>query len=81
MLHPFLSNMILQPASQNFLVATNDECVSPGTMCALVTLLESHGMSRLHVCVDLITDPSGSLILSGLEVGSLFLTVAPFMMK
>lgn len=73
--------MILQPASQNFLVATNDECASPGTMCASVTLLGSHGMSRLHVCDDLITYPSGSLNLSGLNVGCLFRTVAPFMMK
>ena len=76
-----MSKVILHPASQNFLVETNDECESPGTTCASVILLGSHGMSRLHVCVDWIIDPFGSLILSGLVAGILFVTAAPFIKK
>lgn len=76
-----MSNVILQPASQNFLVATRDECANPGTMCASVMASGSHGISRLHVCVDLIMDPSGNLMESGEFVGLSFLTAAPFTRK
>ena len=43
----------------------SDECVNPGTMCASVILDGSHGISRLHVCVELIILPFGSVICSG----------------
>eukprot|EP00956_Cyclotella_meneghiniana_P036079 scaffold121150_cov36-Cyclotella_meneghiniana.AAC.1 len=62
-------------------VATKDECDRPGTMWASVIFCGSHGISRLHVWVDLMNDPSGSLILSGSLVGRLFFTAAPFTMK
>ena len=76
-----MSNVILQPASQNFRVATNDECDRPGTMCASVIESGSHGMSRLHVWVDFIMDPLGSLIDNGEHVRCSFFTAAPLMMK
>lgn len=68
--HSSMSNVILHPASQNFLVETNNECESQGTTYASVILLGSHG----------IIDPFGSFILSGLVAGSLFFT-APFIKK
>ena len=73
MRHSSMSKVILHPASQNLRVDTNDEYDSPGTMWASVILWGSHGMSRLHVLVDRIRDPSGSLILSGLVDGCCFL--------
>ena len=76
--HSSMSNMILHPASQNFRVATRDECANPGTIWASVMSFGSHGMSRLQVCVDLMTVPSGNRILSGLFVGRSFFMAAPF---
>jgi len=69
--------MTLHPASQNFLAEMSDECCRPGTMCASVTLVGSHGMFRLHVCVDSMKLPSGNLILSGFTTGCLLMTGAP----
>lgn len=68
--------MTLHPASQNFLVAINDECANPGTMCASVITCGSHGMSRLHVWVDLIVFPFGSVIEMGFAATCLFTTGA-----
>ena len=51
MRHSIASNTTVYPASQNFAVATNEEWVRPGMMCACVVLPRIHGMSRLHVCV------------------------------
>ena len=76
-----MSKVILQLASQIFLVATNDECERPGTMWASVMAAGSHGISRLHVWVDFIIEPSGKLIQSGEFVGRLFLTVVPLTIK
>ena len=76
-----MSKVILHPTSQNFLVATNDECDRPGRMCVSVISCGSHGISRLHVCVEWMNVPSGSLILSGFEVVCSFFTAAPFIMK
>lgn len=53
------------PASQNFLVESNENRLRPGTMYACVTSVGSHGMFRLHVCVDMIVVPSGSVIVIG----------------
>ena len=50
-------------------------------MWASVISFGSHGISRLHVCVDCMNDPLGSFIFSGLLVGRSFLTAAPFTMK
>ena len=72
-----MSNSTLNPASANFLVDIIDKCESPGTMCASVNASGSHGISRLHVCVDWILLPLGSLILSGDSVGLLLTNGAP----
>ena len=52
----------------------SEECESPGTMCASVNASGSHGISRLHVCVDWTLLPLGSVILSGDSVGLLLTT-------
>ena len=76
-LNLFMSNSTLHSASANFLVDISDECESPGTICASVNSSGSHGISRLHVCVDWILLPFGGLILSGDSVGLLLTTGAP----
>ena len=72
-----MSNSTLHPASTNFLVDISDECESPGTMYASVNASGSHGISRLHVCVDWMLLPLGSVIFSGDSVGILLTTGAP----
>ena len=72
-----MSNSTLHPASANFLVDISDECESPGTMCASVNASGSHGIYRLHVCVDCMLLPLGCVILSGDSVGLLLTTGAP----
>ena len=72
-----MSNSTLHPASANFLADISYECESPGTMCASVNAYRSHGISRLHVCVDWMLFPLGSVILSGGSVGLLLTTGAP----
>ena len=80
-LHSSLLNNTLHPASQKFRVEMNDACARPGTMWASVTSEGSHGMSRLHVCVDHITVPSGHVIAIGFLAGLMFTTGAPFIRK
>lgn len=76
-----MSNTTLQPASQNFLVEIKDACANPGTMCPSVISAGSHGISKLHVWVDWITLPFGSVIVIGF-VAILMLTAgAPFIKK
>ena len=53
-----------------------DACVNPGTMCDLVTMLGSHGISILHVCVEFIVFPLSKMILIGKLAGRLFTTFA-----
>ena len=72
-----MSNNTLHPASANFLVEISDKCESPGTMCASVNASGSHGISKLHVCVDWMILPLGSVIFSGDAVGLLLTTGAP----
>ena len=45
--------------------------------CASVIFLGSHGMSRLHVCVDLMVQPLGRMIVIGLVENFRFGTDAP----
>ena len=45
-------------------------------MCVGVMLASSHGMSRLHVCVDCIMLPSGSVMLICVSVGVTLMTGA-----
>ena len=56
---------------------TSDVCARPRTMCALVTASGSHGRFSLHVWVDLITSPSGRLMMSGFTAGWISKTCAP----
>ena len=72
-----MSNSTLHPTSANFLVDISDKCESPDKMCASVNASGSHGISRLHVCVDWMPLPLGSVILSGDSVGLLLTTGAP----
>ena len=76
-----MSNSTLHPASANFLVDISDECESPGAMCASVNASGSHGISRLHVCVDWVLLPLGGVILSGDSVGLLLTTGDPCNIK
>lgn len=50
--HNAASNATVYPASQNVWVEMSDACASPGMMCVMVASCGSHGISRLHVCVD-----------------------------
>lgn len=80
-LHCVASKLTVYPASQNFAVARREACARPGTMCALVASWRSHGMSTLHVCVDLRVAPSGSVIVIGWRSSCLLMTWAPSIMK
>ena len=60
-----MSNITFHPESINFLVGMRDELERPGTICASVTVFGSHGMSKLHVCVDCIIFPLGVLFSMG----------------
>jgi len=51
-----------------------------GTMCP-VNVVGSPGISMSHMCVDLICQPSGRLIVSCFNAGRLFFTSAPSMTK
>ena len=69
-LYSFLSYVTLHCASHNTAIVMRDGCANPGTVFALVSLYVSHGMFVLHVCVDLITLPSGRFIEIGFDVGN-----------
>ena len=73
--------MTLYPAAQNFLVEIRDECDKPGTMCASVTWLGSHGMSKLHVWVNCIRFPLGSRMCIGFWVGVMLIAGDPLTRK
>ena len=73
--------MTLHPASQNFLVEMRDACARPGTICASVICSGSHGISRLHVWVDLMILPLGSVMAIGLVAGLMFTDGAPAIRK
>ena len=64
-------------ASQIFLVDINDACANPGTICASVTWFGSHGISRLHVCVDVMFLTFVIVMMIGLSATCKFLTGAP----
>ena len=59
------------------LVVMNDACTIPGTICASVMWFGSHGMSKLHVCVDVMLLPFGIVMLIGLSATCKFVTGAP----
>ena len=70
-------NITLHPESVVYLVDMGDEWERPGTICASVTVFGSHGMSKLHVCVDCIIFPLGDVIFNGDDVNFLLTTGAP----
>ena len=76
-----MSNVTLHPKSVNFLVDMRDEWERPGTICASVTVFGIHGISKLHVCVDCIIFPLGSVLFNGDAVDFLLTTGAPFTRK
>ena len=76
-MHSFASKINLHPASQHFPVEINDACANPGTMCASVTWFVIHGMSKLHVCVDVMLLPFGMVTPIGLSATCKFVTGAP----
>ena len=67
-----MSNATWHPALQNFHVKIRYVWANPGTMCALVIMLGSHGISILYVCVDFIAFPFSKMILIGNLDGCLF---------
>ncbi len=67
---------ILYPLSQNLRAAISDEWDNPGIMWASVTFAGSHGMSRLHVCVDVRIFPSGMVTCSGVTAGLMLIAGA-----
>ena len=71
---------ILYPLSQNLRAAISDEWDNLGIMWASVMCAGSHGMSRLHVCVDVRIFPSGMVMCSGVMAG-LMLIVGAFSVR
>ena len=69
--------MTLHPASQNFFVEIREECCSPGTMWASVISSGSHGIPKLHVCVEYMMLPSGSFIAIGNSAAFMLTTAEP----
>ena len=72
-----MSNVTLHPESVNSLVDKRDEWERPSAICASVTVFGSHRMSKLHLFVDCIIFPLGSVILNGDDVNFLLTIGAP----
>ena len=72
-----MSKTTRHPASQNLRVEISEEWARPGTICASVIWCGSHGMSRLHVCVDWMVRPFGIVIVIGEVVGWMLTAGAP----
>ena len=66
----------MHPASKYFLVEINDACANPGTVFASIMWFGSHGMSKLHVCVDVMILPFVIVMLIGLYATCKFVTGA-----
>ena len=60
--HFYLSYDTLQPVSHDILMDTKEVWAKPGTTCARVSALGSHGRYKLPVCVDCSVFPSGKCI-------------------
>ena len=59
-------NVTLHPASHSTLMPISEAISSCGTMWP-VSMVGRPGICMSHICVDLIFDPSGRLIVSGLN--------------
>ena len=68
-LHLSTLYMTLHPTSHNALIEINEAWLNPGTICAFLAFVGSHGMFSIAVWVDFSWSPSGRLILSGFVVG------------
>ena len=55
----------------------SDVCAKPGTICALVASSGSQGMFKRQVWVDLMSSPSGRLMMRGFLAGCMSNTGAP----
>ena len=65
----YLSYDTLQLVSHNILMDTKDAWNRPGTTCAPVDALGSHGRSKFTVCVDCSIFPYGRCMTRGLVSG------------
>lgn len=74
--HVSSSYLTLHPASHSVLINMRLVCASPGTICAILAVNGSHGMSNRHVYIDFVVPPSGKLIVSGCCVDCTFVTSA-----
>ena len=62
------------PKLQNLWVKMSDACARPGMMCAAVMSCGSQEMSRLHACIDLRVEPSGSVMVSRIKSHLMLMT-------
>ena len=69
--------MTLHPALHNNLMDISDASTKPGTMWESFDSFGSHGMSSMHVCVDVRQSPSGRFIFSGCRAIFMFVTGVP----
>ena len=75
-------NKTWHPASTNRLMEISDACENSGTICPFLPAAAGReGKSTSHMCVDLLTFPSGWVIEMGLVVGRILLTSASTMKK
>ena len=76
-----MSNYTWQSTLYFVCVEIRDKYSNPGTRCASVIMIWSHGISRLHVCFEFIVFPFGKSILIGNLAGRLLTTGAPSIRK
>ena len=76
-LHSLSSYIAWRPASHNALMEMRDVWARPGTMCAWRAAFGNVGVSRRHVWVDLISFPSGKVIIRGAVAALMSVTGAP----
>ena len=70
----FSSYCNLHPALHRTLIDIMDAWSRPGTMLARLAFSGMPEIYRLHVCLDLIFDPSGRLTEIGFLAGFIFFT-------
>ena len=68
-IHSCAQNRASHPASQSWPIEINAISVNPGRMGALVAALGRVGKSKLQVCIDVMTRPSGIFTEMGLVAG------------
>ena len=73
--------MTLHPVLQNCCIDIRHECARLGIMWASVMTSGSQGISRLHMCVDMIIFQFGRTILIGCKIGQMFTATDQFARK